>query len=337
MGTKMRLVCPNCSAQYEVDESVIPEAGRDVQCSSCGKTWWQTRSAEDTATITTMRDVAEDAAVDTADEDAPAPKPSGDGAEGKPGEAAGADTDAGADTPAKPTGDAARDEVEEVVAALVGGRSTAGAARSEGPESTRKSTDDRGPGAAPSARVRTELDDAVIDVLRQEAEREAKVRQSEPDKVETQPDLGIDSAGARDKVAQDRMAAARGLGEEAEADAEDSTLLAAARSRGAKLPDIEEINSTLSGREKTSPRPPVDSTQTLRRRRRGFRTGFTLMILAAAAAGVAYIYADRIVDAAPTLAPGMESYVQMVDAARVWLNSAALNATEAIRGLTEGQ
>lgn len=37
----MRLVCPNCSAEYEVDASVIPSAGRDVQCSNCGHGWFQ--------------------------------------------------------------------------------------------------------------------------------------------------------------------------------------------------------------------------------------------------------------------------------------------------------
>lgn len=39
----MRLICPNCGAQYEVPDEVIPVAGRDVQCSSCGHTWFQTR------------------------------------------------------------------------------------------------------------------------------------------------------------------------------------------------------------------------------------------------------------------------------------------------------
>ncbi|MEO0750198.1 MAG: zinc-ribbon domain-containing protein [Pseudomonadota bacterium] len=37
----MRLICPNCSAQYEVPDEVIPENGRDVQCSNCGDTWFQ--------------------------------------------------------------------------------------------------------------------------------------------------------------------------------------------------------------------------------------------------------------------------------------------------------
>ena len=37
----MRLICPSCGAQYEVDESVIPDGGRDVQCSNCGHAWFQ--------------------------------------------------------------------------------------------------------------------------------------------------------------------------------------------------------------------------------------------------------------------------------------------------------
>lgn len=37
----MRLICPNCSAQYEVDDGVVPDGGRDVQCSNCGHTWFQ--------------------------------------------------------------------------------------------------------------------------------------------------------------------------------------------------------------------------------------------------------------------------------------------------------
>jgi predicted Zn finger-like uncharacterized protein len=38
----MRLICPNCDAQYEVDDAAIPAAGRDVQCSNCGHAWFQT-------------------------------------------------------------------------------------------------------------------------------------------------------------------------------------------------------------------------------------------------------------------------------------------------------
>lgn len=37
----MRLLCPNCGARYEVDDRVIPDGGRDVQCSNCGHAWFQ--------------------------------------------------------------------------------------------------------------------------------------------------------------------------------------------------------------------------------------------------------------------------------------------------------
>ena len=40
----MRITCPNCGAQYEVPDEVIPAEGRDVQCSNCGDTWFQTQS-----------------------------------------------------------------------------------------------------------------------------------------------------------------------------------------------------------------------------------------------------------------------------------------------------
>ncbi|MFP7569853.1 zinc-ribbon domain-containing protein [Marivita sp. S2033] len=43
----MRLTCPSCGARYEVPADVIPEDGRDVQCSNCGNTWFQARDTED--------------------------------------------------------------------------------------------------------------------------------------------------------------------------------------------------------------------------------------------------------------------------------------------------
>lgn len=41
----MRLICPNCGAQYEVPDDVIPQNGRDVQCSNCSHTWFETPGA----------------------------------------------------------------------------------------------------------------------------------------------------------------------------------------------------------------------------------------------------------------------------------------------------
>lgn len=39
----MRLICPNCDAQYNVADDAFADGGRDVQCSSCDHTWFQTK------------------------------------------------------------------------------------------------------------------------------------------------------------------------------------------------------------------------------------------------------------------------------------------------------
>lgn len=60
----MRLVCPNCGAQYEVPDEVIPHDGRDVQCSNCGDTWFQSHPSQEPET-------QEDQAVDALGETPP--------------------------------------------------------------------------------------------------------------------------------------------------------------------------------------------------------------------------------------------------------------------------
>lgn len=37
----MRLVCPECSSQYEVDGTLFPNEGREVQCAQCEHQWVQ--------------------------------------------------------------------------------------------------------------------------------------------------------------------------------------------------------------------------------------------------------------------------------------------------------
>ena len=44
----MRLICPNCGAQYAVADDAIPSGGRDVQCSNCQHTWFETPGASAT-------------------------------------------------------------------------------------------------------------------------------------------------------------------------------------------------------------------------------------------------------------------------------------------------
>ena len=44
----MFIECPNCNKKFEVDQNLIPEQGRLVQCGSCGHTWLYKNSIQPT-------------------------------------------------------------------------------------------------------------------------------------------------------------------------------------------------------------------------------------------------------------------------------------------------
>ena len=66
----MRLICPNCGAQYEVDDSLVPDEGRDVQCSNCGHGWFQLPVHLDPRLAAELDDVYGLATAGMADEEA---------------------------------------------------------------------------------------------------------------------------------------------------------------------------------------------------------------------------------------------------------------------------
>jgi len=73
----MRLICPNCQAQYEVADDAIPPGGRDVQCSNCQVSWFQTEKptvpGRDTSQLITPPEP--DATEETADVETPLDEP----------------------------------------------------------------------------------------------------------------------------------------------------------------------------------------------------------------------------------------------------------------------
>ncbi|MGJ8616356.1 MAG: zinc-ribbon domain-containing protein [Sulfitobacter sp.] len=252
----MRLICPNCDAQYEVPDDVMPTEGRDVQCSNCGQTWFQHHPDH-------APDEDEDNSVDV---DAPSPD-------------------------------------EEI---------------SPPPP----------PVAAPAEPERKQLDPAVADILRQEAEAEHEARrkrQSEP--LESQPDLGLDSSDNDDnedrraRQAQERMARMRG---EPEPISDDTATAAAISSRRDLLPDIEEINSTLrTGTNRDSAgtdNGPHIEAPTTKKRKRGFRRGFLMMVVLFAVLAAIYSFAPQIAKAVPQADPYLSSYVAWVDKMRLILD-----------------
>lgn len=69
--SKIRLICPNCGAQYEVPAEVVPDEGRDVQCSNCAHTWFQRHPDHDPDLAEDLNQPVPDTAWEP--EEAPAP------------------------------------------------------------------------------------------------------------------------------------------------------------------------------------------------------------------------------------------------------------------------
>ncbi|MEX0310102.1 MAG: zinc-ribbon domain-containing protein [Tateyamaria sp.] len=267
----MRLICPNCDAQYEVVDDVIPAEGRDVQCSNCGQTWFQHHP---------------DHIPDTPEE------------EEAPADLAPAD-----DTP--------------------------------GPD------EERADAPVPQRR---ELDPAVTDILKEEANLEQQARATEAGGLESQPDLGLDSAESeadrRAREARERMARMRGEDPAPEQVSEAVATAAAIGSRRDLLPDIEEINSTLrsTGDRQAAPQAETDvMPETAPQGRSGFRRGFLLMIVLALILGAIYIFAPDIAQAVPQVDPYLSAYVAQVDAARTWLDGQVSGLLAWMGGLTASE
>jgi predicted Zn finger-like uncharacterized protein len=292
----MRLTCPNCSARYEVADSMIPPEGRDVQCSNCSTTWFQPGRRTDRQMAVGV--------TPTAAEGVRPPVEAAEMAHG-PDDAIGA-------TPATPMTDAAPPVENADV-----GEPTAPAAELPSPEEPTE----------PTLR-RREIDPDVRDILREEAEREARLRRAEAAPVETQSEMPLEEEPDDTHRARRRA--------ELEA-AEDAFSVAAGAPAARDLfPDIDEINSTLrdTGDRSTAEADAsdIDTLDAAPRRRRGTRIGFLLAIVLAAAAAVVYVNADLIAGQVPGLAPALEGYVDAVNSARFWLDDLA----QGLGGETDG-
>lgn len=212
------------------------------------------------------------------------------------------------------------------------------------------------PPAAPAAPERKQLDPAVADILRQEAEAEqAARRRLQSGGLESQPELGMDleqsepedEADRRARQARERMARMRGT-DRPTAETKGSDRIdddpvkatTAMASRRDLLPDIDEINSTLrsgsarSGAGATDVGPDVEAP-TFQRQRRGFRTGFMTVLLVFAVLAVVYVLAPRLAAAVPALEGPLQSYVTAVDQGRVWLDARVQGLLRSLDSMAE--
>lgn len=254
----MRLICPECSAQYEVDDGVVPKNGRDVQCSSCGHTWFQ-----------------------------------------KP-----ADTSVKPNRPAKAEPNAAslQDTSEETA------------------------TEDA---------TRRELPSEVTDILRSEANRETAERVAEGSSATSKANAGLAETTAAATAATAAAAVAANKTEDAVKKAmsePEPTRAAPSNSdlRNSRLPDIEEINSTLDA---TQTKPDLDPAVIEKQRRSGFRRGFTWVMVLFAILALIYVFAPQIVEKFPQTRDVMVMYVERVDALRVVVDGFMQVAIEKLTAL----
>lgn len=293
----MRLICPGCGAQYEVDEGVIPDAGRDVQCSACGHVWFQKSSP-----IL----LSGDEAVALPEDDW------------------------------EPDGSPEMQAVPALGAAALRDRLA-----EEDPEDVEEIRAAPAAGANP----RRTLDDSLLAILREEAEREAQARRAESGLPETQEEMVLEPAAppkakGRDSsvalalpkvfAAQDplvmatRAPVAQDIPAETVAPEPPRVEIIAPEPQEPEvvsLPDVGEINSSLRASADRGDEPAaLDAPQVIGQRRAGFRLGFGSVMLVAAAAIAAYGFAPQIGAAVPPLAPLLEGYVAQVNSGRIWLD-----------------
>jgi len=296
----MRLVCPNCDAQYEIGEDAIPENGRDVQCSNCGHTWFEAHGnakAQAEAESNSAWDPQPDAG-DPDDRDDPD------------------DTDHTDDPGVAPDEQDAEAEADPEV-------------DTDGDDHAAPRTD---------LPPRRPLDDGVSAILREEADLEKSARAAETSSaIETLPELGIEAADGPETavaatVAMERVARLRGTNPEPEDPADNSK-------RRDLLPDIEEINSTLrstSDRKGEENEPPTTEEEYQSNRRRGFRRGFSLALIVIGLMFAAYRFSGDLAERFPQLQGYLASYVAMIDGWRDVLDGWALRAAESISAWTDG-
>jgi predicted Zn finger-like uncharacterized protein len=279
----MRLICPNCGAQYEVPDDVIPQEGRDVQCSACSNTWFQAHASKDAALADemdapSMEEVAAPPPA-PAPEEAPAhpapvssdrPPPSGPTPRSEPKQR-GLDPE---------IADVLREEAEREAAA----RAAEKPVDKSGDKSALESQPDLG-------LTPPEPEDEATRRAREARERMARMR-GEPLPAEVAVAQTVAASGSRRDLLPD-------------IDEINSTL----RASGERRRPAEATDADIGG---TDPK--------LRSEGHSFRRGFfTVLVFAALAIG-SYIYGPQLAESIPAIAPYVSDYITQVDTARSWLS-----------------
>lgn len=285
----MRLVCPNCGAQYDVPLEVIPEAGRDVQCSNCGHTWFQKRVTQPPAA---RPERAPKPAPEPAPELASEPAPL---SEGDPDLAPDEDTHSAP----IPADTAPRSSIDPEMAELF----------REEREFEARQRAASGLETQPDLGLEPPAESEQSRRARESRERMARLKGEDISEAPKRPDPQSQPEPEPEKGDAELHAAAAA---------------AAAASRRDMLPDVEEINQTL--RSASEPRV-VDrdtgrpSKTTSRQTGSPFARGFMLVVMVAALGVGLYVATPRLSAQFPQIAPYLQSYVETVNKGRTWLDA----------------
>lgn len=346
----MRLICPNCDAQYEVDAAMIPASGRDVQCSNCGTTWFQEPAGS----------VKMAPAEVPAEQSSPAQEagpPSGDGLGPEAAEFFGERKEpeeaqpvaAEAEVEQAPAEAAPPEEAPAEVADEIAPEAAEIPEPEEHPEEAAGEAEpgpaaeeaaDRAEAGAPPEREeeapapeeaaseelpRRPIDPKVLGILRAEAEREIAARRAEEARaMEVQGDLGLSEPAARRERSEAEIRTARLRGED--------EAQGAAEGHREVLPDIDDINASLTATsDREAPLPDTEARQ-VAKRRSGFRTGFFTVLLVIAAVILVYLYAPQIAAAVPALEPALAAFVEWANGMRLGIDSLLTEALAAMSG-----
>ncbi len=314
----MRLICPNCGAQYEVPDAVIPPAGRDVQCSNCGITWFQRAAGQDPELAEELGEVPMTRGWSDPDpEPAPPPPPA---------------PEIRAAEPPPPPPQPARRTLDPAVADLL---------REEAARETRV----RAAEAARAGTLETQTELGLAPPVEDEAARRNREARERLARLRG-PEVGADTPPASD-IPPRRGVRPAGRASVPEDVPDPAQVANGSATRRELLPDIEEINSTLRvGTERRpaeagdhdtpgTPAPrsttPSDGTEG----QSGFARGFMIPVVLAVGLGALYAQGPRLAAQFPDLAAPITQYVATVDDARGWLDGKAQGLLVWLDGMAE--
>ena len=328
----MRLICPNCSAQYEIDASLIPDEGRDVQCSNCGHNWYELPPPPEVTASNPDVQFEPDAV-----------------AESEPESDTDTDTDTDTETavvveddPAtdiepgsEPLATAPDEDLPEEIASQESEPHEETPSPSENeeededdwnwPQTRAVSLDIPKEENSQKERQRRPAELAALEILKEEADRELARREEEAAApIESQPDLALDDPRDRDtpsRALRARMARLRGEDEDEEENEEADLQPEEApeeddayrEPRKDLLPDIDEINSSLrpaglAGGQR--------SEEEEAEHRRGFRIGFIGIVALVVLLIVTYTQAPTIASLVPGTETALIGYVDWANGVR---------------------